>query len=205
MTPWSGRVVTLNLIYCTSLPEGANISRFIWDSWVRRIGARSAGLILEHRHVLRITHLPVLNALACCFSILILISETTTEECGPDVRALSAGGIWLLVLLRRIPGGPPVHPTQLQQAGGEGTHRQSWKSSKQVKEPGKMSHIQQQLQTFYWIIVKQILSTDSSHPFLSPSYASLLVLCQLWRDFVLGFSSWWFMRYLVLISQTATS
>lgn len=56
-----------------------------------------------------------------CF-VLLLISESAAEERGPDVGALAARGSRLLVLLRRLPGGPPVHPAELQEAGGEGTH-----------------------------------------------------------------------------------
>lgn len=47
---------------------------------------------------------------------------------------------------------------------------------------------------------------DSWRPFPSPILLfSLLAFCRLWRDLLLGFSSWWFTQYLVHITQTATS
>lgn len=88
-------------------------------------------IILEHGDGLEDnSQLPLLTALppSLLFFNLILISEITAEERGSDLGALSAGGFWLLILLRRLPGGPPVHPPELQEAGGEGTHRLSRKA-----------------------------------------------------------------------------
>lgn len=149
-----------------------------------------------------------------CF-VPVLISESTAEECSPDVGALAARGSRLLILLRRLPGGPPVHPAELQEAGGEGTHWLSWKASKQVEETGKNTRLKKKNSckaVIKWLWERKKTKNPNKPHSKKDSWCpppiwllSVLALCRLWRDLLLGFSSWWFMRYLVHITRTATS
>lgn len=139
-------------------------------------------IILDHEDRLEDnSQLPLLTALPCFLGFFfnaILISEITAEERGSDVGALSAGGFWLLILLRRLPGGPPVHPPELQEAGGEGTHRLSWKTPKQVKNCGeKNPKFNEGLRKCCWMTVKE--STATNEIPVIYDYSFLLALCRL--------------------------
>lgn len=127
--------------------------------------------------------------------------KRSAEEFGAAVRSLPARGLWLFLLLWRLPGWAPVHAAEIPAAGEQRAHWLPWKTPQQV---GNTKWCRQS-----WLVA---FSGNNENVFDVSVYLSLFhltapppVLHQRWGGLRWVFSTWWCLQYSVPITKTATS